>query len=116
MPAPIDRDVLRLTQILDIAARVKEQISLIDRGAFLASRNEIDMAAYRLGSIGEYTNKLSSELKTRHSGIAWRDIHDMRNALFHDYDGALPAILWEVAGRPLTDLIAVCRIELDRAA
>lgn len=113
MPAPIDRDILRLTSILDIAQRVKEQIRDIDRDHFIGSRNEIDMAAYRLGSIGEYVNKLSSELKARHPQIDWRSVYDMRNALFHDYDGAMPAILWQVAGLPLTELIAVCRAELD---
>lgn len=113
MPAPVDRDIMRLTSILDIAERMKEQIQEVDREQFIGSRNQIDMAAYSLGSIGEYVNKSSPELKARHPHIDRRRVYDRRNALFHDYDGAMPAILWRVAGEPSTDLLAVCRAELD---
>ena len=116
MPASPDRDILRLTIILEIAERVRTEVVSINEAQFLESRNQVDLAAYRLGSIGEYVNKLSSELKSRHPGIDWRRIYDMRNALFHDYDGVVGVLLWQAAGQPLLDLMSACRSELERLA
>ena len=72
-----------------------------------------DLAAYRLGSIGEYVNKLAPELKARHPHVDWQRAYDMRNALFHDYDGVIPRLLWDAAHEPLTGTVSVCRAELE---
>ena len=113
MPAAADRDLFRLTMILEIAERLRAELDPIARDEFLDSQNQIDLAAYRLGSIGEYVNKLSEELKARHPHIPWRQVYDMRNALFHDYEGVVGALLWAAAGQPLTEIVAVCRAELE---
>ena len=41
MPAPVDRDILRLTIMLEIADRVIEQLRDVDRATFLADRDQI---------------------------------------------------------------------------
>ena len=77
MPAPLDRDILRLTSILRLARMIRTEVDPLTQSQFLASRNHMDLAAYRLGSVGEYANKLSSELKDRHPDNPWRRIHSV---------------------------------------
>lgn len=110
-----DRDVLRLTLIVELIERVRQDVQGIGREQFLADRRIIDATAFRLGSIGEYASKLSPERKARHATVDWRRAYDMRNALFHDYDGIIPALLWTVLGAPLDEMATACRAELARA-
>ena len=84
MPAPDDRDILRLVLIVEIAERTQKDLEGVTLAQFEAGRTHIDLAAYRIGSIGEYAGKLSQELKEKYPTIPWARIQGMRNALFHD--------------------------------
>jgi uncharacterized protein with HEPN domain len=112
MPAPADRDTLRLLLILEIAERTRADLQGVMEVDFHASRRHVDLAAYRLGSIGEYAGKLAPALKDRHPHIPWRKIADLRNAVFHDYEGVIGQELWRILGQPLAVLEDACRSEL----
>ena len=98
--------------IVEIAELIGCELDGVSEEVFSTNRTLIDATAYRLGSLGEYVNRLSPELKARHPHVAWRKIYSMRNALFHDYEGVLAIRLWVAAGDPLAELVAVCLAEL----
>lgn len=115
MPAAPDPDLSRLQMIVHLAGLIRAELDNLTRDEFLADQNQIDLTAYRLGSAGEYGKKLSPELKQRHPTIDWRGMYDMRNALFHDYEGVLASRIWAAAGAPLAQLVEVCQVEIDRS-
>lgn len=112
---PSDRDRVRLAIIVEIAELVQDSVRGVTLDAFVADRLLVDATAYRLGSIGEHTGKLADAVKDRHPDVQWRRAYDMRNALFHDYEWLVPALLFDVTRRPLDLLLAACRAELARA-
>ena len=100
--------------MVELASLIRAELDQLTETRFSASRIKVDATAYRLGSVGEYANKLSSELNQRHPAIRWQQVYGMRNVLFHDYAGVLPERLWAAAGEPLSALVTMCRAELAR--
>lgn len=46
--------------------------------------------------IGEATKRISPELKSKHTNIAWKEISGLRDVLIHDYEDVdLPAV-WQI--------------------
>ena len=46
--------------------------------------------------IGEATKRISPELKSKHTNIAWKEIAGLRDVLIHDYEDVdLPAV-WQI--------------------
>lgn len=55
-----DRDWFHLRQVLRMIAMINLRLENLDKAAFLASRDEIDLTAFRLQVIGEAVRKLSA--------------------------------------------------------
>jgi len=107
-----DRDLLEL--IVELVAHIQRRVPQMTESVFLADRDEIDLTAFRLLHIGEASNKLSTDLKTRHSDIPWPDIYRMRNIISHDYFGVESWLVWQTATTKLDELLTMCREELSR--
>ena len=86
----------------------------MSKEAFLNDRNLSDLTAYRLGTIGEYTRRLSQETRTRHPEISWDAIYALRNIVDHHYQKLDKEKVWTAARNSLSALETVCRDELDR--
>jgi uncharacterized protein with HEPN domain len=112
-PGP-EADGLYLEQIVELIELIDASLEGVDQADFLASRDRIDVTAFRLFQIGEMTNKLSSGPKQRHPEIAWPSIYGLRNLIAHHYDKTNPTALWTIATNSLSALRTVCRQELDR--
>lgn len=54
--------------------------------------------------IGEASDHISEEIKTRFSEIEWRQIKGMRNIFVHEYFGIDSRLLWEIIKQDLPDL------------
>ncbi len=80
---------------------------------FLADRDERDLTAYRLATIGEETRQLSDTIKNRHD-LPWLQIYGMRNVVFHDYVAVDPDLIWGVAKTRLAAIGVMCRAELKQ--
>lgn len=61
--------------------------------------------------IGEAANRVSSEGRSRHPYIPWRDAINTRNRFIHGYDTVDYDVVWQIATRELPVLIAA----LERA-
>ena len=108
-----DRDANRLELILQLIADIERRLATMTIEMFLADRDERDLTAYRLATIGEETRQLSDALKNRHD-LPWIQIYGMRNVVFHDYVSVDPDLIWGVAKSRLAALEAMCRAELDQ--
>lgn len=111
-PGP-EADPLYLDRILAIVAVIREEVLGLEEAVFLADRNLADATALRLGSIGELSRKLSSELRDRHPHIDWARMSKLRNIVAHHYDRIDYHIIWTVATHALGNLEAACRVELE---
>jgi uncharacterized protein with HEPN domain len=58
-----------------------------------------------LGIIGEAARHISTEFRSAHPEIPWRQIIGMRNFLFHDYAGVNNNILWNTAVTEVPELL-----------
>jgi uncharacterized protein with HEPN domain len=112
-PEP-EADGLYLEQILELIDLIETSLGGADQASFLASRDKVDVTAFRLFQIGELTNKLSKGPKQRHPEIAWSSIYGLRNLIAHHYQKSKPAAIWATATNSLSALRTVCRQELDR--
>ena len=107
-----DRDWFHLRQVLRMIAMIEIRLKDLDKAAFLASRDEIDLTAFRLQVIGEAARKVSASLKERHPEAQWSRIVAMRNFIAHDYEGIEIERVWSVATLNLDLLAQICRCEL----
>jgi uncharacterized protein with HEPN domain len=92
-----DRDQLYLRLIAEAIDDVHRRIALTDLVKFLNDRDEQALTAFRLLIIGENANKLSGDLRSRHSDLPWHRIIAFRNIMAHEYHRADPALIWEAA-------------------
>ena len=94
---PIGRDGLHLSLIAEAVGDIRRRIGASQFQAFVADRDEVALAAFRLSIIGENANKLSAELKARHQNLPWIDMVAFRNIVSHEYHRVDPALVWEAA-------------------
>ena len=109
---PDDRDWFHLRQVLRMVAMIDQRLKHLERALFLASRDEIDLTAFRLQVIGEAVRKVSDPLKERYPDVEWNRIVAMRNFIAHDYEGIEIKRVWSVATTKLDRLAQICRDEL----
>lgn len=112
-PGP-EADGLYLARILELIELINASLAALGEADFIASRDTIGLAAFRLAQIGELTNKLSKDVQQRHPEIAWKLIYGFRDIVAHNYDRAEPAIIWRIATNSLSALATICRDELAR--
>jgi uncharacterized protein with HEPN domain len=60
---------------------------------FIRDRKTIDAV---LGSLGEASKRVPTEIQFSHNQIEWRKMGDFRNVLIHDYFGINYEIVWEI--------------------
>ena len=113
-------DPAYLLQIIRYCEFTKRAITKIDADyrKFIDEddRLVLDSCALYVGQIGECANKLTAEFKTKHSGIPWRQIIDLRNRIVHDYISVDTEILWEIVLNDVPRLGEQCRIILEEIA
>ena len=108
----IERDTLYLSLIGEAISDIHRRFSDMDFSLFLMDRDEQALASFRLSIIGENANKLSAELRSRHSEIPWADMVAFRNIVSHEYHRIDPALVWE-ALNALDDIAAMVDVELN---
>src|SRR5437588_10355176 len=93
MPSEADRDTLQdILRHIDLA----EQFT---RGQDFESfqKNELHLYAVTrcLEVISEASRRLSDQLKSRHSGISWKNIAGAGNVYRHDYQDVAALRIWD---------------------
>lgn len=96
-----EKDKWRLKHILEAIEDIEELTSDYDREGFL-NDYKLQLAIVRLFEIiGEATNNISSQLKTGHGEIDWREAIDMRNKMIHGYFEVRVEVVWDTIQKDL---------------
>jgi uncharacterized protein with HEPN domain len=103
-----------LETILRLVERIELTVARESSASFQASRDAVDVVAYRLGMIGEHCKRLEQEVRQRHPDIPWRAMVGLRNIVAHAYDAISPAIVWRTATQDLGLVRAMAEAELRR--
>lgn len=104
-------DRLYLTHILDCSQRIREYVK-DGREKFLQSGVIQDAVLRNLQIMTESCQRLSPELKERHTEVDWRGLTGFRNILVHDYLGIDLEIVWALVEQKLASLIQMAQTEI----
>lgn len=82
------------------------------RAIFLADDDAYDASPRRLHTVAESTQRLSAELKARHSEVPWDALAGFRNRIVHAYMDVDPALIWGFIESDLDSLRQLAEKEL----
>ena len=97
-------DKIRLQHILDAIEEIRKYLIEVDFPVFLDNSMMRFACIKQLEIIGEASNHLSSELKSKFSEIEWGQIVGMRNVFTHEYFGIDSAVVWEIIKNDIPEL------------
>ncbi len=79
----------------------------VRREQFLKDTRLQDSVIRRLEIIGEAADRISPELRERHSEIPWSAMTGMRNRMIHGYDDIDMDIVWNTSQESIPDLLSL---------
>jgi uncharacterized protein with HEPN domain len=97
-------DKIRLQHILDAIAEIQKYLVTVEFSVFLENSMMRFACIKQMEIIGEASNHLSAELKSKFSNIEWAQIVGMRNVFAHEYFGIDSSIVWEIIKNDIPEL------------
>jgi uncharacterized protein with HEPN domain len=97
-------DKIRLQHILDAVDEIQKYLTSVDFPTFLENSMIRFACIKQMEIIGEASNHLSSELKSKFSDIQWSQIVGMRNVFAHEYFGIDSSLVWEIIKNDIPEL------------
>jgi uncharacterized protein with HEPN domain len=97
-------DKIRLQHILDAIDEIYKYLISADFEVFLANSMMRFACIKQMEIIGEASNHLSAELKSKFSNIQWAQIVGMRNVFAHEYFGIDSSLVWEIIKNDIPEL------------
>ena len=96
---------LRITDILDAIAAIREFTAGMDYAAFTRDRKTVDAVLRNFTVIGEAARHVPEEVTAAYPKVPWQDMRDMRNILMHEYFGVSLLIVWDTIQVNLPPLV-----------
>ncbi|TZG28982.1 HepT-like ribonuclease domain-containing protein [Sphingomonas montanisoli] len=109
-----DRNVDPLETMLELIAHLERRTKPLSLAQFEADQDEVDLAAFRVGHIGEEGRKLSADIRDRYPEVEWKRMVQMRNVIAHSYGTIIAPLIWNVVQTELDPIKRLCQIELER--
>ena len=97
-------DKIRLQHILDAIDEIHKYLFSADQSAFLENSMMRFACIKQMEIIGEASNHLSAELKSKFSEIEWAQIVGMRNVFTHEYFGIDSSLVWEIIKNDIPEM------------
>jgi uncharacterized protein with HEPN domain len=97
-------DKIRLQHILDAIEEIQNYLIAVDFSVFIENSMMRFACIKQMEIIGEASNHLSVELKSKFSDIEWSQIVGMRNVFAHEYFGIDPNLVWEIIKNDIPEL------------
>ena len=97
-------DKARLQHILDAILEVENYLLNTDFSGFMENSMMRFACIKQMEIIGEASNYISEDIKSKISTIEWDQIVGMRNIFVHEYFGVDSSIVWEIIKGDLPDL------------
>jgi len=97
-------DKIRLQHILDAIEEIQKYLIGTELSVFLENSMMRFACIKQMEIIGEASNHLSIELKSKFSDIEWTQIVGMRNVFAHEYFGIDSSLVWEIIKNDIPEL------------
>lgn len=94
-------DKIRIQHILDAIGETESYLKDASFEAFISNSEKRFATIKQIEIVGEACNRLTNELKHRHSQIEWFQINGFRNISVHEYFGVNLHIVWDIAKNDL---------------
>jgi len=94
---------LYLIHIREAIQRI-EEYTQEGRDAFLEDHRTQDAVLRNLHTLAESTQRISSDLKAKHSQVEWRTLSAFRNVVVNDYLGISLDQVWDIIKNDLPTL------------
>ncbi|MEL7588751.1 MAG: DUF86 domain-containing protein [Prolixibacteraceae bacterium] len=97
-------DKARLRHIYDAILEIETYLIDKDFPDFMGNSMMRFACIKQMEIIGEASNHVSEEIKSKFSEIEWAQIVGMRNVFVHEYFGVDVFVVWEIIRNDLPDL------------
>ena len=97
-------DEIRLKHILDAIEEIEKYLSEVDFSIFIENSMMRFACIKQMEIIGEASNHISNELKSKFTDVEWAQIVGMRNVFAHEYFGIDSSLVWEIIKNDIPDL------------
>lgn len=97
-------DKIRLKHILDAIEEIEKYLRGVEYSIFLENSMMRFACIKQMELIGEASNHISSELKSRFTSIEWAQIVGMRNVFIHEYFGIDSFLVWQIIQSDIPEL------------
>jgi len=107
------KDKVRVLHILDAILEIEDYNSGILFEDFSKNSLLINTTVRQFEIIGEASNHLSEDLKSKYSNIEWKQIIGLRHILIHEYFSVDVPLIWSVMQYDLPDFKNTIQIILN---
>ena len=97
-------DEIRLKHILDAIKEIEKYLLEVDFPIFIENSMMRFACIKQMEIIGEASNHISDELKSKFTDVEWAQIVGMRNVFAHEYFGIDSSLVWEIIKNDIPDL------------
>jgi uncharacterized protein with HEPN domain len=97
-------DKVRLKHILDAIEEIEKYLLEVDFPIFIENSMMRFACIKQMEIIGEASNHISDELKSKFTDVAWAQIVGMRNVFAHEYFGIDSSLVWEIIKKDIPEL------------
>ena len=97
-------DAIRLKHILDAIGEIEKYLLDVDFSIFIENSMMRFACIKQMEIIGEASNHISGELKSKFTDVEWAQIIGMRNVFAHEYFGIDSSIVWEIIKNDIPEL------------
>ena len=97
-------DEIRLKHILDAIEEIEKYLLEVDFPIFIENSMMRFACIKQMEIIGEASNHISDELKSKFTDVEWAQIVGMRNVFAHEYFGIDSSLVWEIIKNDIPEL------------
>jgi uncharacterized protein with HEPN domain len=97
-------DSIRLQHILEAIHEIETYLVSSDFTEFMNNSRMRFACIKQMEIIGEASNHISEDIKSKFTDIEWAQIIGMRNIFFHEYFGIDTNLVWEIIKNDIPDL------------
>jgi uncharacterized protein with HEPN domain len=106
-------DKIRLQHIYDAILEIESYLVNKEFSDFLANSMMKFACIKQIEIIGEASNHISDDTKSKFSQIEWSQIVGMRNVFVHEYFGVDSSLVWEIIKNDVPDLKVKIKAIID---